>query len=139
MQMQIKAQLAPSSDQSRASQGLEQGLVRLERSLCADHLMQKAQRAQCHLRGEDGHSEKSQYQISSKDYDYIYTHKMYNFKMILSAPLQSTNPIFNAEFVFNVIPSEHKLIFELINENRIVSAYPQEYYTKPISFRFMID
>ena len=64
---------------------------------------------------------------------------MYNFKMILSAPLQSTNPIFNAEFVFNVIPSEHKLIFELINENRIVSAYPQEYYTKPISFRFMID
>jgi Ca2+-dependent lipid-binding protein len=32
---------------------------------------------------------------------------------------KSTNPVFNCDFLFNVVPSEQKLVFELINENRI--------------------
>ena len=32
---------------------------------------------------------------------------------------KSSSPVFNVDFIFNVIPEEHKLIFDVINENRI--------------------
>ena len=33
---------------------------------------------------------------------------------------KSTNPVYNTDFIFNVVPKEHKLIVELYDENRIV-------------------
>ncbi|CAF0831399.1 unnamed protein product [Brachionus calyciflorus] len=32
---------------------------------------------------------------------------------------KNSNPVYNIDFIFNVIPNEHKLIFDIINENRI--------------------
>ena len=34
---------------------------------------------------------------------------------------QSTNPVYNTDFAFNVIPSEHKLLIDLFYENKIVN------------------
>jgi Ca2+-dependent lipid-binding protein len=42
---------------------------------------------------------------------------------------KNTNPVYNADFVFNVLPSEHKLVIDLYHENRIVrfNLYTQAY------------
>jgi hypothetical protein len=34
---------------------------------------------------------------------------------------KSTNPQFNIDFIFNVVPKEHKILFDLFYENKIVS------------------
>lgn len=34
---------------------------------------------------------------------------------------KNSNPVYNIDFILNVIPNEHKLLFDVINENRIVS------------------
>ena len=36
---------------------------------------------------------------------------------------KSTNPNFNIDFIFNVVPKEHKLLIDLFYENKIVSYH----------------
>lgn len=39
--------------------------------------------------------------------------------MIIGFLLQTLNPVWNEEFVFRVKPAEHKLVFQVFDENRL--------------------
>ena len=43
---------------------------------------------------------------------------------------QSTNPVFNVNFIFNVVPKEHKLLIDLFYENKIVSLKLEYFHDK---------